>query len=528
MLRWPQFQPGFASWETYSMPPALRIGRYLLYDVIATGGMASVRLGKLMSEIGIGRIVAIKCLHPTYAEDPAFVSMLVEEATLALRLQHPNIVPTLDVISQDGRLFIVMEYVQGASLAVLMRKAKERGVLIPHAVAARIMIHALEGLHTAHDARSPKGEPLSIVHRDVSPQNIMVGADGVSRVLDFGIAKAAGSVQTTREGQLKGKVSYMAPEQVEGVKVDRRADLYAAGVVLWELLTGKRLYANEEIAGVLGAVLFGTIENPCAIDPSIPESLGAAVMQALSRDPDKRFVSARAMAEAIESAVALATDRTVAALVKDLDDVGLAKRASLIESIEAETVAGGPDDKTLQPEAIEARVESHNREKPLPPSEQTTPMLVSIDQAGREIVRRASMASIQASEPLPRPRRSGPVVVGAFLLLGIAIAVLLVWRLTPSAQAPVPSAVASNPAPNAAAPSASALVSAQPPVDSAHATTDSVAARPPAPKPPGASARPPTGATTSTAKSPPPATGGCNPPWTIDERGVRVPKPNCI
>src|SRR5262249_10094220 len=155
------------------------------------------------------------------------------------------VVPTLDVVAGEGELFLVMEYVQGESLARLERVMKDRKQRIPFRILATIISNALFGLHAAHEAKNERGEPLEIVHRDVSPHNILVGTDGVARVLDFGVAKAAGRVQTTREGQLKGKLAYMAPEQIHGTPVSRRTDVYASGVVLWEAITGQRLFTGE-------------------------------------------------------------------------------------------------------------------------------------------------------------------------------------------------------------------------------------------------------------------------------------------
>src|SRR6516225_8996456 len=175
------------------------VGRYALYVAIAAGGMATVHLGRLIGEVGFSRTVAIKRLHPQYAADPEFVSMFLDEARLAARIRHPNVVPTLDVVATKGELFLVMDYVPGESLARLSRVCREQRRPIPHRITSAVMAGALHGLHAAHEAKSERGAPLGIVHRDVSPQNVLVGADGVPRVLDFGVAKAAGRMQETRE-----------------------------------------------------------------------------------------------------------------------------------------------------------------------------------------------------------------------------------------------------------------------------------------------------------------------------------------
>jgi serine/threonine protein kinase len=203
------------------------IGRYVLYGEIASGGMATVHFGRLSGPAGFSRTVAIKRLHPQYAKDPEFVSMFLDEARLAARIRHPNVVTTLDVVTTGAEIFLVMEYVQGESLSRLLRAVRPMMTPADTRIVATIVSGVLHGLHAAHEARDEQGQPLRIVHRDVSPQNVLVGTDGVPRVLDFGVAKAAGRVQTTREGQLKGKLAYMAPEQVRG-EVTRVTDVYSA------------------------------------------------------------------------------------------------------------------------------------------------------------------------------------------------------------------------------------------------------------------------------------------------------------
>ncbi|MCA9588320.1 MAG: serine/threonine protein kinase, partial [Myxococcales bacterium] len=238
------------------------VGRYALYGALAAGGMATVHLGRLLGPVGFSRTVAIKRLHAQFAADPEFVSMFLDEARVAARIRHPNVVPTLDVVTTDGELFLVMEYVPGESLAKLTRAVRERGERIPLPVMSAIMVGTLLGLHAAHEATDERGEPLHIVHRDVSPQNVLVGTDGVAKILDFGVAKAAGRIQTTREGQIKGKLAYMPPEQLRGGDVTRKCDVYAAGVMLWELLTGQRLFSGDNEGAVVARVLEGRIERP--------------------------------------------------------------------------------------------------------------------------------------------------------------------------------------------------------------------------------------------------------------------------
>ena len=321
------------------------VGRYALYAEIAAGGMATVHFGRLLGPVGFSRTVAIKRLHPQFAKDPEFVSMFLDEARLAARIRHPNVVPTLDVVATNGELFLVMDYVQGESLSRLVRGMRDRKTRIPPRIVASIMAGALHGLHAAHEARNERGEPLSIVHRDISPQNVLVGTDGVARVLDFGVAKAAGRIQTTREGQLKGKLAYMAPEQLSG-SVTRQTDVYAAAIVLWEALTAKRLFAGDNEAAILGKVLTSVVQPPSKymIDPSQTvdtatlngyELIDAVTLRGLDRDPAKRFATAREMAIALERCIGLASPSDVGEWVELAASDVLHRRAEKIAEIES-------------------------------------------------------------------------------------------------------------------------------------------------------------------------------------------------
>src|ERR1700733_10414333 len=211
------------------------VGRYVLYGAIASGGMATVHFGRLVGPAGFARPVAIKRLHAQFARDPEFVKMFMDEARLAARVSHPNVVQTLDLVEATDEVFLVMDYVRGLALASLARTVRATGARIPPNIAIGILVGVLEGLHAAHEAKDDMGERLDLVHRDVSPQNVLVGTDGVASLLDFGVAKASGRAQSTRDGQVKGKVAYMVPEQVQGQPLTRRTDIFAASVVLWEV-----------------------------------------------------------------------------------------------------------------------------------------------------------------------------------------------------------------------------------------------------------------------------------------------------
>ena len=325
-----------------------------MYDAVASGGMATVHLGCLTGAVGFSRIVAIKVLRPQYAEDADFISMFIDEARVASRIHHPNVVPTLDVIAKDGELFTVMEYVHGETLSRLLRA----GGGAPAPIASAIIRDVLLGLHAAHEATDERGESLNVVHRDVSPQNVIVGVDGISRVLDFGVAKAAGRTQTTREGQVKGKLSYMAPEQLQG-NVTARADVFATAVILWEALTGERLFGGTETE-IVFKVLQGQIVPPSELRQGLPPGIDAVVLKGLTRDPEGRFGTAREMAEALTSVCPPATSPEVGMWVERLAAKVLDGRQSLLREIESSANIPIKTDST-RPPAQDGRSKSPRR-----------------------------------------------------------------------------------------------------------------------------------------------------------------------
>jgi eukaryotic-like serine/threonine-protein kinase len=320
--------------------PTRQIGRYALHAEIAAGGMATVHIGRLLGPVGFARTVAIKRLHVPFAKDPEFVASFLDEARLAARIRHPNVVSTLDVVATEGELFVVMEYVLGESLAQLMRLAHARGERVATPIAAAIMVGVLHGLHAAHEARDERGEPLGIVHRDVSPHNILVGTDGAPHVIDFGVAKARGRAQVTRDGQIKGKLSYMPPEQLLGNPIDQRADVFAASIVLWEALTGRRLFHGVDDGDILARVLYGQVEPPSAYAHGLSLTMDSVVLRGLARDWSKRYQTAREMALAIEAATPLAPPSQVGSWVEKLARDELAERTRQVADIEREASLG--------------------------------------------------------------------------------------------------------------------------------------------------------------------------------------------
>jgi serine/threonine protein kinase len=325
-----------------STRPMQSIGRYLLFGEIAAGGMATVHLGRMTGAAGFSRTVAIKRLHPTFAKDAEFVAMFLDEGRLAARIRHPNVIPTLDVVATEDEVFLVMEYVQGESLARLRRATAMLDKPTDARIVAAVMSGVLHGLHAAHEATDEQGNVLGIVHRDVSPQNILVGVDGAARLLDFGVAKAAGRAQTTQDGHVKGKLAYMPPEQLNSGFVTRRTDVYAAAVVTWEALTGQRLFHGDSQGAVITSVFKKHVIPPSAASSNVPASFDRVVMRGLERDPGLRYATAREMAMDLERCVGVASASEVGMWVESLVGSELMKRTALVSEVESAFSAHAP------------------------------------------------------------------------------------------------------------------------------------------------------------------------------------------
>ncbi|MBL8605466.1 MAG: protein kinase [Myxococcales bacterium] len=303
------------------LPAGTRLGRYEVVSELGTGGMATVYLGRALSVAGFQRLVAIKVLHPHLLRDTQFVEMFLDEGRLAARIHHPNVVGTLDLEHTEHGVWIVSEYIEGDILLGLYKNARAQEKRIPFPVTFRIALDALAGLHAAHELADDLGNPLKLIHRDVSPHNILVGSDGIARILDFGIAKAEERISSTRDGIVKGKLSYMAPEQPNDQPIDRRVDVFSAATVIWECLTGRRLFPGKTDGEVLQALLHKPITRAREVDPTLPVALDEVLAKALSRDPDGRYASAADFADALEAAaqpIGVANARTVAQYVKEI------------------------------------------------------------------------------------------------------------------------------------------------------------------------------------------------------------------
>ncbi len=276
-----------------------RLGNYELLNLLATGGMAEIYLARQTGVGGFERLVVVKKILPHLARQKRFVQMFFDEARIAAQLSHPNIVQIIEIGQQDDDYFLAMEYLEGESLGYLVREARRQGEYPPVELAAGMISQVCDGLDYAHRFSDNTGRPLNIVHRDVSPHNIIVLFSGGVKLVDFGIAKAASNVHQTHAGTLKGKFAYMSPEQVRGEPLDARSDLFSLGVALWELLCGRRLFKREGEAATMQAVLGEAIPPPAGLRPQVPAELSAVAERALQRDPGLRYQAASEMAAAL-------------------------------------------------------------------------------------------------------------------------------------------------------------------------------------------------------------------------------------
>jgi serine/threonine-protein kinase len=478
--------------DTKSEPKAPQaIGRYWIYDEIAAGGMATVHLGRLVGPAGFTRTVAIKRLHPQFAKDEEFSSMFLDEARIAARIRHPNALTALDVVQAKGELYIVMDYIHGESLGKLLR-----GGPIPLAIASGIMTQALLGLHAAHESVDDQGQRLDIVHRDVSPQNILVGVDGVARVVDFGIAKAASRVHTTQAGKIKGKLSYMSPQQVQSEDVDRRADIFAAGVVLWESVVGRKLLARGDATITRVMQWHGISAEDLALAPTF---LHPILKRALARDVADRYATTREMAMALADAVPPASSMEIGDWVEQRAHQILTDRARALSDVERQTTASD-----VHP-AFAASF-------PHP--------------SGTEETRTALSSADLGIPSMPAPARRKRLAVA--IALGAVMAAVAIWGV---ARRPAPAiehvpTPAAQPTPVAAAPPLAQPAKAVEPAPTPAMALEALAAEAPSAKPAAPAASP--AKRSVTAPKPVAPKKNCNPPFVIGDDGVKQFKPECF
>ncbi|HYO59424.1 serine/threonine protein kinase [Archangium sp.] len=301
------------------------VGKYVIKRKLAEGGMAEIYLATSVGPEGFEKEVVIKRVRSFLSSNEDFVQMFITEARLASRLDHANVVQIFGFDKHEDSYYLIMEYVRGCSLWDLRKRCREKGISIPPVLVAHIGAQVAAGLHHAHRLKSADGEPLHLVHRDVTPHNVLLSFDGAVKLTDFGIAKASNKL--TQPGVLKGKFAYMSPEQSRGEAVDARTDVFALGVVLWEMLTGGRLFDGDSELAVLRAVRESVITPPARLNPDVPEELDEVVSIALERDPEARYQSAgeleRALAECVLHRATSVDDTDVGTFVRRLFDVPL-------------------------------------------------------------------------------------------------------------------------------------------------------------------------------------------------------------
>jgi serine/threonine-protein kinase len=418
---------------------ARSFGKYSLLLKLATGGMAEIFLARLKGVAGFEKFVVIKRILPHLVDDEQFVAMFLDEARIAARISHPHVCQVYELGEVDGQYFIAMEYLEGVTMTQVVRKLARDRRTADLRLSVALLAQACEGLHHAHELRGADGQPIGVVHRDVSPQNLLVTAGGVLKVLDFGIAKAAGASSKTRTGTVKGKYAYMSPEQLRGEPLDRRADVFALGVVLFEALTGRRLFWRETDFLMFKAITEEPIPRAAELRPDLPHTLDAALTKALSRSRDARYATARMFGDAITGAIgaiggALPTSQLGAELERMFADE-LAEHRALVTRVvspsgsDAEPTVPGPPmpvPMTVTVQQVETRKPSSAADVPTPVPEgfglTPGPELLDAARALHEAPTQALPASGSAlaaaptiadaermSLPLPPPESSGPI-----------------------------------------------------------------------------------------------------------------------
>jgi serine/threonine-protein kinase len=321
------------------LAPGMVLGRYELLLPIAQGGMATVWAARQKGSRGFQKTVAIKTMLPTLSEDPQFEQMFLDEAALAAKIHHPNVAEILDLGEQDEVLYLVMEWVDGEAVSVIHKTARKNQAQLPMRIALRVGIQACAGLHAAHELKDENETHLQLVHRDVSPQNILVTFDGIVKIVDFGVAKAIGRAGgETTAGQLKGKVPYMSPEQARGGQVDRRTDVFAMGIVLYKLTTGLHPFLGENDLVTMRNIISRPLLPPRVKNPSYPAELEGVLVKCLQKDAEKRYQTMAELGNALERALNSMgiADDDVGGFVRTLmGERGAKRRAALRDAIRA-------------------------------------------------------------------------------------------------------------------------------------------------------------------------------------------------
>jgi serine/threonine-protein kinase len=459
---------------------------------------------------GFHKLVVLKVLRKCFSDDPDFRAMFLGEARLAARLQHPNIVQTNEVVEVDGVPTLVMEYLDGQPLSQVIVRGKQGG--FPLAMQLRVLIDALAGLHRAHELTDFDGTPLSVVHRDVSPHNLFVTVEGQAKVLDFGIAKLERSMVETEVGTIKGKLRYMAPEQIAGAKLDRRADIYAAGVVLWESVVGERMWRNCAEEDIRARVRAGDVPMPASVRADVLPSLDRICRKALALRPDDRYATAQDLADDVEHAL-LELGNGVGVTQRDIG----ATVARLFADVRATTKA-----------AIERQLGRASM----------TGIPILTEPGRTPSAGTPAPVTLAAASPAVAPKRrrrvllgvAGVAAIGAFALIGLQTGVLSRSHAGDepiAAQAPAlqPPPAPAPPGPPEAAPrptAAPAELGVRPARDGKPRAARPAARRAPPPAAADSAAVP------ASASAPAAPAADCTPPFFIDADGIKRFRPECM
>ena len=447
------------------LAPGFKLDRYELLCPMADGGMASVWIARQTGKHGFRRLVAVKTILPKYASEARFQRMFIDEARIASRIEHANVVQIVDVGEQHNVTYLVMEYVDGDALSKLHRELERKGMRLPPGVILRVLADVCGGLHAAHELRDDGGLLLGVVHRDVSPQNVLVSGTGVAKLIDFGIAKARDRLSgDTNADQLKGKVRYMAPEQALGRTMDRRADLWAVGALLYHLLCGKPPYEGENDMQTL--FLLSSGRPPTPLPPSVHPAIVALVKHALAHAPDKRFSTALELGRAIEAAMVEAQVETSTAAVAAF----LAEHVS--ERAQKRKDAIGLGLKAAEERDKYARMLHSNADSTGPTSDPGSGILTaSLRGLDPPSLPTAATLGSASMEVLPRGRSRGMALAITAAVVGVALGIAGLVALATS-----------GPSRRAAGTTTSVAIAPPPPI---------LAAPPPSPPAPSATASPP-------------------------------------
>jgi serine/threonine-protein kinase len=414
------------------------MGKFQLLSEIATGGMAEIWIAKQQLEEGIEKLVVIKMLRPKLKRNREFVHMFLNEARIAARLKHRNVVQMYDLGYADGNYFIAMEYIHGENLRNTTKACRKTGEKIPLAYSLTVMSQACEGLHYAHTKTDVLGRPLNIVHCDMSPQNIVISFRGEIKLVDFGVAKAASRFEQAQKGVVKGKLAYMSPEQIQGKPMDARSDIFSAGIVLWELATWKRLFGSFTPNEIVKLIPSGHVPSPRRVNPEVTPALEAVILKALEKDPLNRFQTAQEMHAALQEVIGLQPAPAKASDLSEFMRRIFEHKLDSVRKIEKAQEDGELGsflfhDLRLEDEEMASLGDDFAAEVSAPPPEPTPPApakRIDVPAPGPARPKPPPLPDVKPQPPVAKPRSFRPAIIiaTAAILLGAATYLLIAWQ----------------------------------------------------------------------------------------------------